>query len=186
MRPLLRAGLLALAVLAGPPAAADDLPVIGAPFALEATTGGTLDSASLDGRPFGLYFGFTHCPDVCPTTFAELGIVLAELGADADAFPVYFVTVDPARDTPAVLRDYLSAFDPRIVGLTGPAEDLAALAESYGVSARRIPLDGGDYTVSHGASVFLVDGDGIVRDRLAATDGPDAMAAKIRALLAAR
>lgn len=112
------------------------------------------------GRPAMVFFGFTWCPDVCPTTLSDISLWLEELGADADRMIVALISVDPERDTPAVLADYVSSFDPRIIGLTGPADEVAKAAADFRVTYRRVDKDGGDYTMDHTAGVFLFHPDG--------------------------
>lgn len=112
------------------------------------------------GRPIMVFFGFTWCPDVCPTTLSDISLWLEELGADADRLIVALLSVDPERDTPAVLADYVSSFDPRIIGLTGPADEVAQAAGDFRVTYRRVDKDGGDYTMDHTAGVFLFHPDG--------------------------
>jgi protein SCO1/2 len=107
-----------------------------------------------------VFFGFTHCPDVCPTTLFEVSEVLRALGPRAKDVRALFVTVDPERDTPAVLKDYLSSFDPRVIGVTGDAEAVAAIEKSYRVYAKKVPLEGGNYTMDHTALVYLMDKNG--------------------------
>src|SRR5690349_3643425 len=99
---------------------------IGGPFKLAATTGGTIDSTALKGQPFAVFFGFTHCPEVCPPTLYEMSSTLAKLGDEAKDFKVFLVTVDPERDTIDFMKSYLTSFDPRIVGLRPSPEELAA------------------------------------------------------------
>ncbi len=156
---------------------------IGAPFVLTAADGSEFDSKKLSGKPYALFFGFTHCPDVCPTTTAELSGFLAELGAKADDFPVLFVTVDPARDTPEALKDFLSSFDPRIVALSGPQEKIDAVVKSYGAIAKRVELDNGNYTMDHTASVFLFGADGTLVSTLDYKENPSVKLQKIKNLL---
>lgn len=112
------------------------------------------------GRPAVVFFGFTYCPEVCPTTLASLTGKLAQMGPDADRLGVFLVTVDPARDTPEELRKYMTSFDPRIRALTGAPDQIAAVARSLGVYYARVPIDGGGYTMDHTASVFLLDAQG--------------------------
>jgi protein SCO1/2 len=138
-----------------PPTAA-----IGGPFRLLDQNGRTVTDADLKGRPFLVFFGFTHCPDVCPTTLFEISEVLRELGADADRLGALFITVDPERDTPAALKDYLSSFDPHLVGLTGDLDAVSAVAKAYRVYFKKVPLDDGGYTMDHTAIVYLMDKDG--------------------------
>lgn len=183
---ILAAAAVALGLILSPGAAAADDVQVAPPFHLETIAGTAVDSTDLDGRPYGLFFGFTHCPDVCPTTFAELGLALGSLGDAAKDFRVYFVSIDPERDTTAVLAQYLAAFDPRIVALVGEAADQSALADGMKIVRRRVPLADGDYTMEHTASVFLIDGDGLVAERIAYTDGADVMAARIKGLIERR
>lgn len=112
------------------------------------------------GRPAMAFFGFTWCPDVCPTTLSDISLWLEELGPDADRLVVALITVDPDRDTPDALADYVSNFDPRIIGLTGSAEQVAKAAADFRVKYARVPRDDGDYTMDHTAGVFLFHPDG--------------------------
>ena len=112
------------------------------------------------GRPVMVFFGFTWCPDVCPTTLSDISLWLEELGADADPLVVALISVDPERDTPDVLADYVSNFDPRIMGLTGSGDEIAQAAADFRVTYRRVDKDGGDYTMDHTAGVFLFHPDG--------------------------
>jgi protein SCO1/2 len=131
---------------------------IGAAFELTGTDGNRFSSASLAGKPYAIFFGFTNCPDICPTTLLEMTNHLKALGDKADGFNVLFVSVDPERDTPEHLKLYLSAFDPRIIGLTGTNDEVAKIAKSYRVFYEKVPSkDGTDYTVNHTASVYLMD-----------------------------
>ncbi len=114
----------------------------------------------MKGHPFLVFFGFTHCPDVCPTTLFDVSEVFRALGPDAKDVRALFITVDPERDTPAVLKDYLSSFDPRIVGVTGDDAAIAAAEKAYRVYAKKVPLDGGSYTMDHTAIVYLMNKDG--------------------------
>jgi protein SCO1/2 len=133
---------------------------VGGPFNLVDQNGKPITDADLKGHPFLVFFGFTHCPDVCPTTLFDVSEVFRVLGPDANNVRALFVTVDPERDTPAVLKDYLSSFDPRIVGVTGDAEAIAAAEKSYRVYAKKVPVDGGSYTMDHTAIVYLMNKDG--------------------------
>jgi protein SCO1/2 len=140
---------------------ADIQPVsIGGPFRLIDQDGHTFTDQDLRGKSFLVFFGFTHCPDVCPTTLFEISEVMRNLGRDADRMAAVFITVDPERDTPAAMKDYLTSFDPRIRALTGDETTLAALAKAYRVYYKKVPLEGGDYTMDHTAIVYLMDKDG--------------------------
>jgi protein SCO1/2 len=127
-------------------------------FALTAHTGRAFGAADLKGHPTLVYFGFTHCPDVCPTTLVKLA-QLKKTGAMPD-LRVLFVSVDPGRDTPAVLASYVHAFDPDFIGATGDAAEIARLAQKFGVAVARVDLPGGDYAMDHSAAVFLLDRQG--------------------------
>ena len=133
---------------------------IGGPFSLTDQNGRAVTDKDLRGRPFLVFFGFTHCPDVCPTALFEISEVLGKLGPDAQRVSALFVTVDPERDTPAQMKDYLSSFDPHLLGLTGDPAAIAAVAKEYRVYVKKVPLDHGDYTMDHTALVYLMDKDG--------------------------
>ena len=133
---------------------------IGGPFQLTDQTGQTVTDQNLKGKPTLIFFGFTHCPDVCPTSLFEMSEVLRALGRDGDKLGAYFVSVDPERDTPAVMKDYLSSFDPRLKGLTGTVEEVDKIRAAYRVMARKVPTEGGDYTMDHTALIYLMDRDG--------------------------
>lgn len=156
---------------------------IGGPFELTTHEGTTLSSADLAGSPFAVFFGFTHCPEVCPTTLWEMSGALAELGDDADRLRVLFVTVDPERDTPELLATYLQSFDRRIVGLTGSAAEIEAVATAYRAYWRKVPTDDGDYTMDHTASVYLMDAEGRFAGTIAYEEDASVRKAKIERLL---
>jgi len=133
---------------------------VGGPFHLEDQNAKLVSDADMKGRPFLVFFGFTHCPDVCPTTLFDISEVLKSLGPDADRTGALFITVDPERDTPAVLKDYLANFDPHLRGLTGDPSAVQAALKAYRVYAKKVPLQGDDYTMDHTAVVYLMDKDG--------------------------
>jgi protein SCO1/2 len=130
---------------------------LGGPFRLVDQSGRTVTEADLKGRPHLIFFGFTHCPDVCPTKLFEVSEVLSRLGPEAGKVGAYFVTVDPERDTPEKLKDYLSSFNPRLTGLTGDPAAVAAMAKAYRVYVKKVPLDAGGYTFDHTAIVYLMN-----------------------------
>jgi len=130
---------------------------VGGPFHLEDQNGKPVSDQDMKGRPFLVFFGFTHCPDVCPTTLFDISQLLRQLGPDADRTGALFITVDPERDTPAVMKDYLSNFDPHLRGLTGDQASVGAAIRAYRVYAKKVPLPGGDYTMDHTAVVYLMD-----------------------------
>ena len=133
--------------------------LIGGPFTLETAGGKTISDVDLKGHPFLVYFGYTHCPDVCPTTLAEIADVLHKM--PDKPIRVLFVTIDPARDSPAAMADYVSSFDPRFVGLSGTPEEIAAVEKGYRVYAHKGPAqsDGG-YSMDHSSVVYLMDKSG--------------------------
>jgi protein SCO1/2 len=133
---------------------------IGGAFKLTDQTGQTVTEKDLIGRPTIVFFGFTHCPDVCPTELFEMSEVLRVMGSDADRVNAYFISVDPERDTVATMKDYLSSFDPRLKGLTGDPDAVAKAIADYRVYAKKVPLKDGDYTMDHTALVYLMDRDG--------------------------
>ena len=129
---------------------------VGGPFRLVGHDGTERTERDFAGAPFLVFFGFTHCPDICPTKLFEISQVLEALGKDRKANAL-FVSVDPERDTPEVLKSYLSSFDPRIVGLTGSPEQVQAMLRAYRGYAKKVPLKEGDYTMDHTAIVYLMD-----------------------------
>jgi protein SCO1/2 len=133
---------------------------VGGPFRLDDQNGKAVTDADMKGKPFLVFFGYTHCPDVCPTTLFDMSQLFKALGPDADRTGALFITVDPERDTPSVLKDYLSNFDPHLRGLTGDQASIDAALRAYRVYAKKIPLQGGDYTMDHTAIVYLMDKDG--------------------------
>lgn len=133
---------------------------VGGPFRLTDQDGHTVTEQNLKGGPFLVFFGFTYCPEVCPTALFEISEILRKLGPEENRARALLITVDPERDTPQVLKDYLSNFDPRIMGLTGDAEAIAAVAKAYRAIYRKVPLEQGDYTIDHTAIVYLMDKQG--------------------------
>jgi protein SCO1/2 len=133
---------------------------IGGPFRLIDQDGRTVTDQDQQGRPFLVFFGFTHCPEICPTTLFEISEILRKLGPDADRARALFITVDPERDTPKALKEYLSSFDSHISGLTGDPDAIAAVAKAYRAIYRKVPLEQGDYTMDHTAIIYLMDKQG--------------------------
>jgi protein SCO1 len=133
---------------------------IGGPFNLTDQDGQPFSDRDLKGKTFLVFFGFTHCPDVCPTTLFEISEIMRKLGPEADRTAALFISVDPERDTAEAMKDYLSSFDPHLRGLTGDAASLAAVAKAYRVYYKKVPLEGGDYTMDHTAIVYLMDKQG--------------------------
>ena len=155
---------------------------IGGPFELTTHEGKRLSSADLAGTPFALFFGFTHCPDVCPTTMLELSNAMKALGADADRMRFLFVSVDPERDTPEQLKLYLSNFDPRITGLAGTPQEIAAVAKAYRAIYEKVPTKDG-YTYNHTALVYLMGRDGRLVGTINYQESVEAQLKKLRRLI---
>ena len=152
-------GLAALGVAAFVTLRDSDAPMtssIGGPFTLAGSSGKTVTQKDFAGEPTLVFFGYTHCPDVCPATLFEMSEALRALGADKKVAAL-FVTVDPERDTPEVLKEYLASFDPRIVGLTGSREAIDAVLKEFRVYSRKVPGEGEDYTMDHTALIYLMD-----------------------------
>jgi protein SCO1/2 len=133
---------------------------IGGPFQLTDQAGQTVTEKNLQGKPTLIFFGFTHCPDVCPTSLFEISEVLRAMGKDADRVNAYFISVDPERDTAVAMKDYLSSFDPHLQGLTGDTDAVAKVISGFRVYAKKVPLKDGDYTMDHTALIYLMDRDG--------------------------
>lgn len=133
---------------------------IGGPFTLTGSDGKTVTDRSFAGKPFAIFFGFTRCPEVCPTTLARMASLRQQLGKDGDKFEIVFVSVDPEHDKPADIGSYISLFKTPIHGLTGTDTQLAAIQKAYGVYVKKVPLEGGDYTVDHTAAIYLMDRQG--------------------------
>lgn len=168
-----------------PPPQPSGMATFGGPFTLVGSDGQPFPSSRLNGKPYAVFFGFTHCPDVCPATLAELSVLVEDLGEDGENVDVYFVSVDPERDDPETLRTYLSSFSGRIHGLTGSVEEIEEFVASYRAYVRKVPTEGGDYTVDHTASVYLFDADGRFRGTIGYGESHDDALAKLRRLLEA-
>lgn len=155
----------------------------GKDFALTDHNGQRRTLADFKGKVVTLFFGFTHCPDVCPTTLGEMAVVMKELGRDADRLQVLFVTVDPERDTAEVLKRYVPAFHPSFLGLTGSAEDIARTAKEFKIFYQKQPLPNGGYSMDHSAGTYILDGEGRLRLFAQYGIGAPAMLNDIRQLL---
>jgi protein SCO1/2 len=167
----------------GPSPIGQAVAAVGGPFHLEDQNGKVVSDADMKGKPFLVFFGFTHCPDICPTTLFDISQVMKALGPDADRTAALFITVDPERDTAAVLKDYLSNFDPHLRALTGDRPSIDAAIKAYRVYAKKIPLENGDYTMDHTAVVYLMDKDGNFVAPFNVSRAPEAEAADLRRYL---
>jgi protein SCO1/2 len=157
---------------------------IGGPFTLVDQKGVTVTEADLKGHPSALFFGYTYCPDVCPTTLADMTVWLGNLGPAADKLKVYFITVDPERDTEAEMASYLEAFDPRIEGLTGTRPAIDQMLKDFRVYSRKVG-DGPNYTMDHTASVYLLDSDAQFVGTVDYQEDTDTVMAKLKRLVGA-
>lgn len=155
----------------------------GRQFALTDFNGLPRKLADYHGKVVMLYFGFVQCPDVCPTALTRASVVMQQLGADAGRVQLLFVTVDPERDTPALLRDYMAAFDPSFVALFGDAAQTRAVADEFRVYYKKIPT-GSTYTMDHTALTYLFDSQGRIRVVLRHAQTADDYAADVKKLLA--
>lgn len=156
--------------------------VIGGPFSMTTHDGVRLTDRDLRGKPFAIFFGFTQCPDVCPTTMLEVAQLMEKLGPAADRMRFLFVTVDPERDTPDLLRDYLSSFDKRIIGLHGTEAETAAIVRAYRVYVSRVPTKE-SYTINHTATMYLMNAEGRLARTLAFAEDERTRLRKLQDLL---
>ena len=182
------AALIAVAAAFGghkrAPAGQDFADGVGGPFRLVAPDGSVVSDRTLKGTPFAIFFGFTRCPDVCPTTLARMARLRQQLGADGGKFRIVFVSVDPERDSPAAIGRYVALFGTPILGLTGDAQQLERIVKAYRVYYRKVPLPGGDYTVDHTAGVYLMDRTGRLQSIVDQHDSESAALGKLRRLIA--
>ncbi|WP_374343810.1 SCO family protein [Phenylobacterium sp.] len=156
---------------------------LGGPFSLVDQNGATVTDRDLRGKPTAVFFGFTYCPEICPTTMAHMTKWMQALGPAADKLNVVFVTVDPERDTPEQLKLFLSSFDPRIRGLTGSPDAVAKAAKAYRVYYRKVPLEGGGYTMDHSTPIYLFDAKGRFVEPIGYNFPPERGLAQLKKLL---
>ncbi|HET7714536.1 MAG TPA: SCO family protein [Bauldia sp.] len=155
----------------------------GGPFNLIDQHGTPVTEAALMGHPSAMFFGYTFCPDVCPTTLYDMTMLMQQLGPDADRIKFYFVTVDPERDTQQAIAEYLSAFDPRFIGLTGSREEIDRILSGYRVYARKVEQDKGPYLMDHTAAVYLLDEEGALTGTIDYQEPPETALAKLKRLI---
>ncbi|AYG59573.1 SCO family protein [Rhizobium jaguaris] len=159
----------------------------GVPFTLVAQNGQPISDQALRGKPAALFFGYTHCPDVCPTTLFELNGWMQKVDPDGTKLNAYFVTVDPERDTPAIMNQYVSNVSSRITGISGDPDKVMDMVKGFRVYAKKVPLDekdpNGDYTMDHTASVFLLDSAGRFAGTIAYQEDPDMAVKKLENLI---
>ncbi len=179
---LCAAALTALVLIGGPSSRVASFD-IGGDFRLPSSKGGEVASADLKGKPYAVFFGFTHCPEVCPTTLYEMSGVLTRIGDDAKDFRVFFITVDPERDTVETMRDYIASFDPRMEALVPSLDQLPKLASDFRVYYKKVPTSDGAYTMDHTASVYLFDREGTFAGTISFGEAAELREAKVRRLL---
>ena len=157
----------------------------GGPLNLVTMNGDPLSERDLRSTPAAVFFGFTHCPEVCPTTLYELDGLMKGLGTDREKLKVYYITVDPSRDTTDIMKTYVSNVSSHIMGVSGTEENIADAIKIYKIYAAKIPLQGGDYTMDHTASIFLLEKGGQFHDIIKYQEDHDVALNKIRKLLEA-
>jgi protein SCO1 len=159
----------------------------GVPFQLTDQNGNKITEAAFREKPTALFFGYTHCPDVCPTTLFELDGWLQKVDPDGSKMSAYFVTVDPERDTPQIMQDYVSNVSKRIIGVSGDPAKIADVVKGFRVYAKKVPIDpakpDGDYTMDHTASVFLLNNGGRFKGTIAYGEDGDVAVKKLENLI---
>jgi protein SCO1/2 len=159
----------------------------GVPFQLVDQNAQPISEQAFRGKPTALFFGFTHCPEVCPTTLFELDGWLKQVDPDGKSLQAYFVTVDPERDTPQILGQYISNVTDRVTGIAGDPAKVAEVVKGFRVYAKKVPLDeskpDGDYTMDHTASIFLLDAEGRFKGTIAYGENPDTAVKKLENLM---
>jgi protein SCO1/2 len=158
---------------------------IGGPFTLVSDNGARVTEKTLAGKPYAIYFGYTYCPEVCPTTLLDLSRWIKELGPDANKLNYVFVTIDPERDTPKLMHAYLSSFDKRIRGFTGTPKQIAMIAKEYRVYYKKIPTSGGSYVMDHSSVIYLMGSNGQFVSMITYQEKDDSALAKLRDLILA-
>lgn len=156
---------------------------LGVPFSLIDQNGAPITEAAFQGHPTVLFFGFTHCPEVCPTTLFEMAGWLKALGDEGKDLRVFFISVDPERDTPEVMKGYTAAFTDRITGITGDPTEVEKVIKGWKIYARKVPTENGDYTMDHTASVMLLDRDARLKSTIDYKETTDVALKKLRLLI---
>jgi protein SCO1/2 len=167
-----------------PSVAQSSIGSIGGPFTLVGTDGKPFSSARLNGKPAAIFFGFTHCADVCPTTLARLTKLRRQLGKGAGALSIVFISVDPERDTPAEMGTYMQLFDTPVIGLTGTLAQVEQVKKQYGIYSRKVEQPGGSYSVDHTAAVILTDRNGQFVATLSPEEGDKVALEKLKRITA--
>lgn len=156
----------------------------GEPFTLVDQNGAEITEAAFRGHPSAIFFGFTHCPEICPTTLFEMDGWLKQIGDEGKDIRAYFVSIDPERDTADILKNYVSNVSQRIVGITGEPDKVHEMAKAYGIYFKKVETEGGDYTMDHTASVLLLNAKGEFAGTIAYGESPQAAVAKLKRLAA--
>ncbi|MGC6328596.1 SCO family protein [Rhizorhabdus sp. FW153] len=178
-------GLAAAAFWPGDEKVAGYADAFGGAFELVDQNGRIVTDRSLRGKPFAIFFGFTRCPDICPTTLQRMSRLKRQLGPAGEKLRLVFVSLDPERDSPKLIGDYVSLFPESITGLTGSPVQLARIIEAYHVYREKVPIEGGDYLIDHTATTFLMDAEGHFFGALAHGEADDTSLAKLRRLVGA-
>jgi protein SCO1/2 len=160
------------------------IPAIGGPFELVDDNDKPVSDKQFAGKPFAMYFGYTFCPEVCPTTLLDLSRWIKDLGSDANKLNYAFVSIDPERDTPKLLHAYLSSFDPHIRGFTGTSEQIVKIAREYRVYYKKIPTGNGSYVMDHSSIMYLMGADGKMVSAIAYQEDDASALKKLRSLIA--
>ncbi|MFA5963124.1 MAG: SCO family protein [Sphingomonas sp.] len=156
----------------------------GGAFSLTDVDGRTVTDQTLKGKPFAIFFGFTRCPDVCPTTMSRMAQLHKLLGADADKLNIVFVSVDPEHDKSEDIKSFLSMFPAPVIGLTGTPDQLKRIETAYRVYVKREPLEGSDYTIDHTAAIYLIDRTGAFFEPMSSSEPVEANLEQLRKLIA--
>lgn len=183
--------LVGLAALGGifvamqrPTSSSEAMPTIGGPFTLTGSDGKPFNSSRLNGRPAAIFFGFTHCPDVCPTTLARMVKLRRQLDEGDEALSIVFVSVDPERDGPAEVGGYAALYNAPIIGLTGTPAEIERVKKQFGVFSQKVEQPGGGYSVDHSAAVFLMDRNGKFVATISPEEGDGVALEKLKRLQA--
>lgn len=174
------AAVAAIIALWRPPAEVSQVAAVGGDFALTDVNGATFDSRSLRGKPYAVFFGYTHCPDVCPTALLDVTQALRAIDLSTEDFPVVFITVDPERDKPDVMKRYTEVIDAGIIGLTGDPQQIAQTAKMFRVFYRKGTEDGGAYAIDHSAMIYLFNRHGVLVTAALSGEPQSATIAKLR------
>lgn len=177
-------GLVLAAIVGNRIFFADHSPMVAnvQPFTLEDHNGNPITHKAFAGKPTALFFGFTNCPEICPTSMFELQGIKEELKGEAAELKAFFVTLDPGRDTQELLKDYVGSFGPFLTGITGDEEDILKLAKAWNVYSKKVTIDD-SYTVDHTADMFLIDRHGKVVNTIGYGETRESAIEKVRQIL---